>query len=326
MPDDYGYINGRIRVMRTELLSERTLDELSAAASYPEFLRQLAETPLAEDMRDAAAQHAGLLELDGALSRNFHRTAHRLYRLADGDSAKELGILVAKWDLINLKTLGRGLIKGRSSESIAEALIPGGTIQFELLKSAASNSDILSATQTLSVGGGKMAQLFKDAAQAYSASGEILDFEIALDQGFYTYALSIAKHPGLRRFFAREIDIRNAMSARQVRGSGSSRYFVPGGSFSESDFLRLVSGDVPTHFGELDAILEATSLEQADTASRELLDQTAASAALSDALGPGIAADFLRRKETEIAQLRLIGRGKYYGVSPEQLKKGLSHA
>ena len=41
-------------------------------------------------------------------------------------------------------------------------------------------------------------------------------------------------------------------------------------------------------------------------------------------LGPGVALDYLRRKEQEIAKLRLTGRAKYYGLSREELQKELA--
>ncbi len=52
MPDDYAYINTRVRIMRTKLLDGRSLDSALAAGSYQEFLRVLSETDLAANLRD----------------------------------------------------------------------------------------------------------------------------------------------------------------------------------------------------------------------------------------------------------------------------------
>jgi V/A-type H+-transporting ATPase subunit C len=46
----------------------------------------------------------------------------------------------------------------------------------------------------------------------------------------------------------------------------------------------------------------------------------------SDVLGIGVVLDYLRRKEAEAARLRLLARGKYYGVPREQLQKELGYA
>ncbi|MBS3934052.1 MAG: V-type ATPase subunit [Truepera sp.] len=47
---------------------------------------------------------------------------------------------------------------------------------------------------------------------------------------------------------------------------------------------------------------------------------------LREVLGIGVALDYLRRKESEVARLRLLARGKYYHVPREQLQKELGHA
>ncbi len=45
-----------------------------------------------------------------------------------------------------------------------------------------------------------------------------------------------------------------------------------------------------------------------------------------DPLDIGLVADYLRRKEQETAQLRLVARGSYYGVPREALVKELGDA
>ena len=35
----------------------------------------------------------------------------------------------------------------------------------------------------------------------------------------------------------------------------------------------------------------------------------------------GVILDFLRRKEIEIAKLRLIGRGKFYNLATDQIRR-----
>lgn len=327
MANDYAYINGRVRVMRTELITERSFDELLSSSSYAEFLRLLSEGSLAEDLRDTTSQNSGLGELDAALSRNFHRIAQKVHSFGKGESARELGVVVAKWDLINLKTLARGIMKGRSSEAITEALIPGGTFPLEVLKAASSSSDLLAAATTLSAAGVPLARIFRDAAQAFAASNDAMDFEVSLDKGFYAWARSSAKSNSLKRLLGREIDLRNAFSARQIKGQANpGRFFVEGGNLTESEFVRLAGGDVTAATALLAPVFEALTLEEADLISRKLMDEAASNAALSDTLGPGVAAEFLRRKEIEIAKLRLIGRGKFYGVPVESLRKELGNA
>ena len=89
MNNPYGYINGRVRMMRVELLESRSLDEVQNAATYPEYLRQLSETSLREDLGEATAQGAGLGQLDEALSRNYLRSVQKLRSIVTGQPVEE---------------------------------------------------------------------------------------------------------------------------------------------------------------------------------------------------------------------------------------------
>ncbi|MBZ9713436.1 V-type ATPase subunit [Deinococcus multiflagellatus] len=323
MNNPYGYINGRVRMMRTALVEARALDEAASTVNYQEFLRQISETPLREDLGDATAQGAGLGQLDEALSRNYLRSVAHLRSIATGQPAREIEALLLRYDLQNVKTLVRGVLTGRPADDIVAGLIPAGTMPWPVLQGAAQSADVPSLAQTLSVAGGKIGQILR-AAVAGGASS-LLDLEVALDQGYYRAVLAGVRGTNVRRYFTREIDIRNLLIARQLRGSApNARYFIPGGrDVTESDFLRIAGGDNSVGSPELQAIAEAADLGTAEAIARRTLDQASRNVAMADALGPGVALDYLRRKEQEIARMRLIGRAKYYGLSKEELAKEL---
>ncbi|WP_027459963.1 V0D/AC39 family V-type ATPase subunit [Deinococcus murrayi] len=323
MPDDYAYINTRVRVMRTKLLDGRALDSALAAGSYQEFLRVLSETEFASELREATAEGAGLPELDRALSQNLFATTQRVLGFADGQARRELEVLLMKWDLANLKTVARGLIGGRGAEAILEGLVPGGTLRPAALQTAAQSSDLASAAAAIAVTGHPLARAFRAAAAAYAGSGRLLDLEVALDQGYYRHTLRVARDLSLRRYLSREIDVTNALIARTARAQGTAldpALFVPGGSLDAGGFLRLAGGDA-SGSADIAAILEAPTLEDAESVARALLERTARNVAIADVDGPGIVLDFLRRKEIEIAKLRLIGRGKFYNLPAEQIRR-----
>lgn len=321
MPDDYVYINTRVRVMRTKLLGGRALESALAAGSYQEFLRVLAETDLAPDLREATAEGAGLPELDRALSQHLFSTMQKVLGFADGEAKREIQVLLMRWDLVNLKTIARGIVSGRGTEAILKSLIPGGTIRPATLRTAAQSTDLASAAAAIAVSGHPLARAMRDAAAAYAATSRLLDLEVALDQGYYRYALKVARGTSLRRYLSREIDVRNALIARSTRGQPlDPNLFVPGGHLDAAGYGRLASGDtggVP----EVAAILDAPSLEEAEVAARRILDDAARNIAAGDPEGVGIILDFLRRKEIEIAKLRLIGRGKFYNLPTEQIRR-----
>lgn len=326
MSNPYGYINGRVRMMRTALVEPRGMDDAAATVNYQEFLRQLSETPLREDLGDATAQGAGLGQLDEALSRNYMKAVQQLRSIATGQPAQEIEALLLKYDLQNVKTLVRGVSSGRSADDIIAGLIPAGTMPWSVLQDAARSADVASLAQTLSVAGGKIGTILRQAVS--SGTSGLLDLEVALDQGYYRNVLAGVRGTNVRRYFTREIDVRNLLIARQLRGSApNSRYFIPGGqAVSEADFLRIAGGDNSVSSPELQAVMEAPDLASAEAIARKLLDDASRNVAMADALGPGVALDYLRRKEQEIARMRLIGRAKYYGLSKEELQKELEGA
>ncbi|AWN22450.1 V-type ATP synthase subunit C [Deinococcus irradiatisoli] len=327
MADDYGYINARIKMMRTQLLDGRALEAAMGAQTYPEFLRLLSESELSGDLSAATAQGAGLPELDQGLSKNFFENVEKVYRLADGDAKTEIGVLLQKWDLVNLKSIARGLTSGRSGEDLLGSLIPGGTIPMTTLQTAVQAGDLAAAATAITLTGHPLAAAFREGVGAYNASGKLLDLEIALDQAYYRYALRVSRNTSLRRYLSREVDITNALTSRSLRGSGANpALFVEGGrSIDAATFARLTDGD-PSGAGDVAAVLEAATPAEAERVARGLLDEAARNAAAGDPLGVGVAIDYLRRKEQEIAKLRLIGRGKFYNVPDEDIRQEVAQA
>jgi len=327
MADDYGYINARIKMMRTQLLGDRALEAALGAQSYPEFLRLLSESELSGDLAAATAQGAGLPELDQGLSKNFFENVEKVYRLADGDAKTEIGVLLQKWDLVNLKSIARGLTSGRSGEQLSASLIPGGTIPMTTLQTALQGGDLSAAATALTLTGHPLAPAFREGVSAYSASNKLIDLEIALDQAYYRYALRVSRNTALRRYLSQEVDVTNALTSRSLRGVGANpALYVEGGrNIDAGTFARLTEGD-PSGAGEMAPILEAAGPAEAERAARDVLDNAARNAAAGDPLGVGVAIDYLRRKEQEIAKLRLIGRGKFYNVPNEQIRQEVAQA
>ncbi|WP_019011086.1 V0D/AC39 family V-type ATPase subunit [Deinococcus aquatilis] len=321
MPDDYAYINTRVRIMRTKLLDGRSLDSALSSGSYQEFLRVLTETELAANMRETTAEGAGLPELDRALSENLFATTQKVLNFADGDAKREIQALLMKWDLVNLKTIARGVVGGRGADAILSSLIPGGTIKPAALQTAAQSSDLAAAATAIAISGHPLAKAMRDGASAYAASSRLLDLEVALDQGYYRHALNVARNTSLRRYLSREIDVTNALIARASKGQPlDPNLFVAGGHLDAGGYSRLAGGDAGG-LPDIVGILDAPTLEDAEVAARTALDNSARNVAAGDPEGVGIILDFLRRKEIEIAKLRLIARGKFYNLSADALRK-----
>jgi V/A-type H+/Na+-transporting ATPase subunit C len=336
MAANYGYVNARVRGLRSRLLPDGFVAEQVDAPSFAAFTGALAQTSYARDLEEAMAEHVGLTAVDEALARNYLRATDTLLRTARGSARDLIGLLLRRHDLANLKAIGRGRHAGRDADAVLAAVLPAGDLKAAVVRAMADAPDLGAAGQVLALSRHPLAEPFRKAAAAYAADGDLLAFEVALDRAFYEgWAADAERLPapdGFRRYVAAEIDATNLRTALKLRGADGDpkRYFVPGGAALSAaafaDIARAPSGEpLPTHAGPLAPLGGATSLTDVEVRLGAMLD-TMARRLASDPLDVGLVTDYLRRKERETAQLRLLARGTYYGVPRAALAKELGHA
>ena len=330
---DYGYINARVRAMKSQLVTSR-LDEALNASSYAEFLRVLSETSLAEDMGEATAPGAGLLELDRSVSRNFFNTAQKLSRLANGPAGEDIALLLARYDVQNVKAVARGKLTNRPPEEIEASLYPAGNLRPAELTRLAREPDLTSVISALALSVNPLSNVFRRALAALAANGDLLAFEVTLDRGYYSRVLARAHSRVLRTFTRRELDAANILTAAKLQARGDKgvnpdEFFVTGGvEFTRARFAEALSGNGGLEglsafrdLGDLNDGSSAPSLRAVETGVRNATNHLAQNLFLSDSHGIGVVIGFLREKERETALIRLIGRGKVYGVPAETLHR-----
>ena len=326
MPDNYAYINARIRAMHSGLITEK-LEETMNASSYGEFLRILAESNLGADIGEATAAGAGLPQLDAALSRNFFSTAQKVVGMADGSSGHDIALLFAKYDLLNLKAVVRGKIGGRSPNEITPSLLPAGSLKPSTLEALAQTTELNALAGVAGLKASPLALVFRKAVANLAVSNNLLDFEVALDQAYYITALKEASSDTLKNYLRREVDGANILTALKLKAQGRTSnldaYFIAGGrEVDKVRFEQIASGTGGLEGLNAYAGLSAnTDLSSAETIIREALLSGAKRLYTSDALGIGVVIGFLKDKEREVALTRLIGRAKYYNVPAETLRR-----
>ena len=161
-----------------------------------------------------------------------------------------------------------------------------------------------------------------------------------MDRAYYGAVFDELKAANAPRDFVqymqREVDATNLRTALKLRGQTSpdegAEFFVPGGrEINRDTFNALLANDSPAALQELSStgfseVAETDNLSAADEAIRRTLDRDARRLARADPLGIGVVLSYLRQKESEAARLRLLARGKYYGVPRPQLERELGNA
>ncbi len=342
MSSDYGYINARVKGMKAKLLGQTFYQAALDASDFKTFTVALMQTPYMRELEEAQARESGLGAVDQAVARNVYHTAHGLLTFSDGQARELIGMLLMRFDLANVKAIARGKHAGKGLEEIQGSLFPAGELKPSLLEQAAVAADMAAAAQVLALARTEVTSAFLRAARRYQTQPDLYTLEVALDKAYYAGMLEradAAKAPAaLKRYLQLEIDAANLRTALKVRGADGStvrELFVPGGREIRRPTFEAIANDAEG--GALSALAGGTfasvataaqgdgGLGAAEAEVRKVLDDHAKRMSLSP-LDIGVVLDFLRRKEAEAAQLRLIARGKFYGVPRAALERELTHA
>ena len=337
MSSDFGYINARVRGMRSRLLGPETFGAALAAEDFRAFTTVLGQTPYGPSLEEAQATSSGIDAVDRALAHDFHETTRSLLGFSDGTPREMIAALLRRYDLEDLKTIARAKHAGRTPESLDEALSGAGDLRPSTLQALAAAPDLPAAAQALAVTKHPLARAFTRAARGYASDGDLFEFEVALDRAHFASLLRTADRPGVPdtfvRHVAREIEAANLRTALKLGGRDGDLgvFWLPGGrGLGREEFVQLATqgfaGLGSLGAGTFPDLGAAEDLADAERRIRGALDAAARREALRDPLGIGVVLRFLRQKETETAKLRLLARGAYYRVPRESLEKELTDA
>lgn len=341
MSSDYGYINARIRGLRSRLIKPEAYNDMLNANNFDAFISRLSQTSYISDIEEAQSRFSGIKIVDNAVSKNFYKITRSILNFADGQPRQLIANLLLKYDLDNIKVIARAKHAKRSSEDTIAKLLPAGELKPVLLEAVATTSDMLGAAQTLSMSKSPLRKAFRKAATQYASDSNLLSLEVALDRAYYELVADSAKSSATpknyTKFIRREIDANNLRTALSLRygskpeGTELSNLFISGGKEVNRElFVNIANSESQSAFqalanGSFTELAETTTLTEAEIAIRTVLEKNARALA-SDSVNIGLAVNYLRQKETESAKLRLLARGKFYGVDQKALEMELGHA
>ena len=338
MPD-FPYINARVRAMRSRLLSAAQLEDLLGTPTMAAFLQGLASTPYGGDLQEALVRYEGLRAVDEAFARNFQHATQAILQFADGHPRALIEAVLFRWDLENLRVIVRGKHAGRPAEEVVQALLPAGTLREVVLKEMAGYPDMTGLAGTLEAVGHPLATALAKGVAEYVETKDLTALEMHLDRGYAESGVQQIGRRGheadvLRGVLEAEIDVANAKTALKLASAGTLskaerlRYFIPGGLLlSAAHFVALASPETQPQAAarlrargfpipDLPADLIAFEREMDLKVARGL-----ASYYLGDPLGVDIVVGYVAMKSTEVANLRLIARGKFLGLAREAIRR-----
>ena len=322
MSDEYGYLNARVRARRSQLLPEGFFRE-ALSLNFSQLVKILGESVYGPDLTGNSVS-----DIDRAVSLHLSRTVTDLPRLVSGEAREAVRLLLLRADLANVRTILRGKGLGWSAGEITGHL-GGGTFPQSLYSAMAEAPDLPSLAQVLSLLDHPLAKILREASKVGSEAAEI---EISLEHVFFREMLHQAEeldHRFVVNFTRFEIDASNLASGVKLFIVGfkgpMNRFFLKGGRrVSVSLFHRLATGDTAalqelsnTDFARVAEVRDLRTLEQGLGC---VLLAKAREGAL-DVLGPGLANDYIRRKEWEACRIRLLARRAYYNLPPASVER-----
>ncbi|MDR7519933.1 MAG: V-type ATPase subunit [Armatimonadota bacterium] len=338
MPD-FPYINARVRAMRSRLLSAAQVEDLLGAPKLDAFMQELSAPPYGGDLQEAQVRYEGVRAVDEALARNLQRATRAILEFADGRPRRLIEVLLLRWDLANLRVVVRGKHAGRPAEEIVATLLPAGTLGEVILKEMAGLPDLAGLAGTLEAVEHPFAEAVADGVAVYVETKDLIDLELCLDRAYATYGLQQTHRggggaAGLHDLLQAEIDVANVKTALRLAAAGDLdearrlRYYIPGGALVTADLFRALSAPATQEHAWKKLRVSGFPVKEPP---RNLVDferemdlevaRALAAHYRGDPLGLDVVIGYLAMKSAEVANLRLIARGKFLGLPREQLRR-----
>jgi len=348
--DDYAYINARIKVMRTEFISNERLRDMMLCTDIMGVMEILKGTCYKAEIKECEATGKitnPLKVIEVATERNVINTISRIDYFTAGKPKELFHTFVSKYDLDNLKSIMRGICCKLPSEEIISCLVHMGSSPEGLLWELAKEETIRGFISRLKEKGVLCYRALEQAYGKYDATSNLLILELALDNDYYQKILEGFAADGdesdssVRDMFRREIDIVNAMNVLRItrekpEGIRPDDFLIAGGlRITKSVYKMLVaSKNVRDVLKELESLgfksevasrLELYSktndISVFERGFQEALERHTKKGLSYDSLGIGVMLSYIRAKLSEVSNIRVIARSVDFGM-PEDIIKG----
>jgi V/A-type H+-transporting ATPase subunit C len=344
---DYGYVNARVRGMRSHLLTKDFFMQLVEASTFEALHSLLEQTIYRREVNEAILMSPERPDYDLALSLNMIASFRKILDSTGQEPHRLVTVLLSKYDLLNLKTILRGKIGDATPSEITNLLIPVGSLRMDSLEQMAQQREIIDVINTMNTMQMPYARSLIGAFPLFQKKDRDLSIlEIALDKYHYLHTMDALHGKDknvemVRQMLSGEIDMKNISTLVRLRGiklddDEVENLRIPGGMLSEDQFLSLHRlGDIVqlvseypdpryrkllekalAEFQEIDLVAFDRELE------RELVRRAVAMSNV-DVLSIGVIVGFFGAKENEIINLRIVLKGKTMDQSQADIKKDL---
>ncbi|MDO9539002.1 MAG: V-type ATPase subunit [Methanocalculus sp.] len=348
---DYSHANARIRAMKSRLLDQQLLDELTNKPDIDALIVALEETAYRTELQKAGIEYTGILQVETALRRDLVNTFQKILRFFREEEEKiSIRIILNRWDLQNIKTILRGKKINAHHDEIQENLVPAGELDYAALIELSEQPDIRAVIDLLATWRIEYARPLTRKLQEYLEIRDLSILEFAMDRFYFenarfaltggdNYSQSI-----VLELLKTEIDVANIrMVLRVVRDrihvEEPGDYLIEGGKYLPHDQLvqmmaarsieEVVKELIQTPYAFLAEVnREDIVLERISVLERELerfMIKKGCSSFLKDPLSIAIPVGYIWAKQNEITNIRIIARSIMGQVPETEMQRVMTH-
>jgi len=340
---NYAYVCTRVKAKRSFLLPKDTYSRL-LVMDIPGITRFIGEGQYKKEINELSLKYSGSELVETALNKNMSALYHQILEFSKGDLQTMLSAYLQRWNIWNIKTVLRGKVHNATSEEIMKTIVPAGGYTETYWKEIIDNSNSMDE----SIESLKKNDWYPTLVKLKEDYGtDLSQFESKLEIEYYTHLLNlIPKKPKANllfiKFIKSEIDLVNLKTLFMTK-SGSvepniiKEMLIPGGEFSLDElqilvdaadfkqfvnklqkfsFYEIIKDDVKIleETGELHHVIRA--LEQDHAAKAKKFSYTYPLSILP-------IMDYFIRKKIEVDNLRIIAKGKDFGLNEDAVKEML---
>jgi V/A-type H+-transporting ATPase subunit C len=333
-PVKYAYITGRVRAMKTKLIPSEMYPRL-LSMDVSEIARYLEETQYKDEIDLLAKDYSRTELVEHATFANLAKTYRKLLDVSIDEPQFLILEYLRRWDIWNIKTILRGKFYGASDAEILKYLVPAGDLDVEFLDGLAKKESIQEVIQALD------GTDFAGALSQYDGKS-LASVENALDKLYYfrmerAVGGTLSVGGGLLlKYVRREIDIKNLITLFRMNRAGIEASIVQenllsGGKLHDElsrmagqpygEFLRGLEG-YPFWSAISDvANAEKDGVSRIEARLKAYLVRYAWSLSNYHPLSILPVLGYIVSKETEVANIRKIVRGKEAGLPADLIEE-----
>lgn len=321
----YGYGCTRIKALETQLLSRKQWADLFGVSSLAEMTVMLQETAYKDALVRASQKHEGIALLLVGLQDNWVRTLRTVERVIPERARSALDVLLREWEVEDVKTV---CAKKALGQPVAiEELTVATESSRRLCEKLIQQKDWPALLTVLKSSG------YGDALRSEGARvQDPKDFRVlsqALDRAYAKQVSEVLKakaHPNTRALLRLRQEFLQTMIVLRLKPFASKAdvekelFGIP----SQKVRKLLDAADLPDAIAQLglpDSVLalyrEKDALSVIELGLEKQFVQTVLRKFRASVLNFGVVIGFLYLKSAEIANLKRLALGKYFGVEDQ---------